>query len=138
MESTESEKKQKINFNVIKAVAKVSGKLVSSCLKFKKTKEFSANIERLNAYFGTTDRETYILCSMISFYFDNNGSNCNFNDLSMFFNCPVMDVITFKSEVELLLKKDYIKNTAGTDSKKVSLKNEFELSFNQSSLEIVN
>lgn len=120
--------KSKVGFNVIDAIAKVSEELKDSKLKCKETKEFSANVKNLNGYFGTSGRETWMLCAMISHYFDNEGDSSNFNDMARFFDCPVMSVITFKDDVESLLARNFVKNKADIDVAKVGLKNEFELS----------
>ena len=119
---------KKIRFNVLSAVTTIASTLEDSRLKFKSTKVFNQAVERLDSYFGTSSPATCILCSMISYYFDNQGEPCNFNDLARFFDCPVMAVINCKDEIEELMGKKYISNLMGPDSCKVSTKNSFELS----------
>ena len=119
---------KKIRFNVLSAVTTVASTLEDSKFKFKADKEFNKAVDRLDRYFGTKSFATCFLCSMISYYFDNQGEACSFNDLARFFNCPVMAIINCKEDFEELLEKRYIKNLMGPDSRKVSIKNEFELS----------
>ena len=119
---------KKIRFNVLSAVTTVAETLEDSKFKFKTNKEFDKAVERLDRYFGTSSSSTCILCSMISYYFDNQGEPCNVNDLARFFDCPVMTIINCKEDLEELLGKRYIRNLRGPDSRKVSIKNEFELS----------
>ena len=119
---------KKIRFNVLSAVTTVASTLENSKFKLKNNKEFDKAVERLDRYFGTKSIATCFLCSMISYYFDNQGEPCSFNDLSRFFDCPVMPIINCKEDFEELLEKRYIKNIMGPDSRKVSIKNEFELS----------
>lgn len=118
---------RKIKFDVIKAISKIAAKLEDSKLKFRRTKEFSANIEKLNGYFGTTESQSWLLCAMISYYFDNGGCTVNFTNLAHFLDCPVMSIIVYQKDIEALLQKHYIKNAASIDAYKVELKNEFAL-----------
>ncbi|MBR6214895.1 MAG: AAA family ATPase, partial [Spirochaetaceae bacterium] len=115
-------------FKVLDAISIVSKKLANSKLQIKRTQAFTKAEERLNSYFDTTSGGTWMLCGIISYYFDNYGGNCSFNDLSAFFDAPVMSVIAYKDDVESLLTKNYIKNISGVDEKEVGLRNEFELS----------
>lgn len=119
---------KKIRFNVLSAVTTIASALQYSKFKFKVTKTFNQAVERLDRYFGTSGMATCILCSIISYYFDNQGETCSFNDLARFFNCPVMAIINCKKELEELMEKKYISNLMGPDSQKVSLKNDFALS----------
>ena len=120
--------KKESKFDVINAIGIVSEKLENSSFKVKESKKFEETVHSLNKYFGTTDYETWILCAMISYYFDNEGGSLDFNDLSHFFMAPVMKVMAYKKEIESLLAKCYIKNSKGVNSRTVNLKNDFELS----------
>lgn len=115
-------------FKVLDAISIVSKKLAKSKLQIKRTQAFTKAEELLNSYFDTTSGGTWMLCGIISYYFDNHGEKCSFNDLSAFFDAPVMSVIAYKDDVESLLTKNYIKNISGVDEKEVGLRNEFELS----------
>ena len=119
---------KKIRFNVLSAVTTVASTLEDSKFKIKDNKTFNHAVKHLDSYFGTSSRATCILCSMISYYFDNQGETCDFNDLARFFDCSVMALISCKDDVEELMKKGYISNIRGTYSRRVSLKNEFLLS----------
>ena len=119
---------KKIRFNVLSAVTTVASTLEDSKFKIKDNKAFNQAVKHLDSYFGTSSRATCILCSMISYYFDNQGETCDFNDLARFFDCSVMALISCKDDVEELMKKGYISNIRGTYSRRVSLKNEFLLS----------
>lgn len=120
--------KDSINFNVLDSISVIANKLADSRLRIRRTQEFSKAQERLDSYFKTTSDATWMLCGIISYYFDNNGHACNFNELSDFFCVPVMKVLSYKSDIESLLKKGYITNTMGLDSNEVGLQNSFELS----------
>ena len=115
-------------FKVLDAISIVSKKLAKSKLQIRRTQAFTKAEEQLNSYFDTTSGGTWMLCGIISYYFDNGGSCCNFNDLSEFFDATVMSVIAYKDDIESLLAKGYISNTCGLDEKEVNLRNEFRLS----------
>lgn len=121
---------KKINFDVLKAIAVLAKKLEKSHLKIKRTKEFNAAEEKLNKYFDTTSGGTWMLCGILSFYFEHHGSACNFTDLADFFECPVMGIIAFKKDVEDLLAKKYIINTKSLIDDEVEIHNEFDISKN--------
>ncbi|MBQ5448992.1 MAG: ATP-binding protein [Treponema sp.] len=120
--------KDSVRFNVLEAISVVANKLSDSKLRIKKTQEFSKAQERLDSYFKTKSSATWILCGIISHYFDNESDGCNFNKLSNFFCVPVMKVVSYTSDIETLLKKGYITNTVGLDSEEVGIQNCFELS----------
>ncbi len=115
-------------FKVLDAISVVSKKLSGSELKIKRTKEFTQAEEKLVSYFGITSGGVWMLCAIISHYFDNGGDNSNFNDISSFFDCPVMSVVSYNDDIEKLLAKGYIRNKYGLDEKEIDLRNEFELS----------
>lgn len=115
------------NFDVLNAISILAKKLEKSKLKIRKTQQFISAEEKLNLYFNTTSRGTWVLCAMMSYYFENGGATCNFNNLADFFDCPVMSVIAYKKDVENLLSKKYIKNTRSV-SDEIELSNEFEIS----------
>ena len=119
---------KKIRFNVLSAVTTVASTLEDSKFNIKSNKAFDLAVKRLDRYFGVSSPATCILCSMISYYFDSQGETCDFNDLARFFDCSVMMLISCKDDVEELLKKGYISNIRGVDSRKIALKNEFMLS----------
>ena len=120
--------KDNAGFNVLDAISVLTKKLAEADFKFRRTQEFTKAEERLGKYFGTSSGGIWMLCGIISYYFDNRGNTCNFNDLSSFFGCTVMSVITYKEDIEDLLAKGYIRNDEAIDETKVELKNEFELS----------
>jgi DNA polymerase III delta prime subunit len=109
------------------SISVIAKKLAGSNLKIKRTQEFLKAEEQLNNYFETTSNGTWMLCGIISYYFEH-GYTCNFNDLSSFFDTNIMSVIVYKDDIKVLLDKGYISNTKGLDEKEVGLKNEFELS----------
>lgn len=120
--------KDNAGFNVLDAISVLTKKIEESDFKFRRTQEFTKAEERLGKYFGTSSGGTWMLCGIISYYFDNRGESCNFNDLSSFFGCTVMSVIAYKEDIEDLLAKGYIRNDEAIDETKIELKNEFELS----------
>lgn len=115
-------------FKVLDAISIVSKKLAKSKLQIKRTQAFTKAEEQLNSYFGTTSGGTWMLCGIISYYFDNHEDNCSFNDLARFFDVTVMNVIAYNEDVNSLLVMGYINNTGGLDEKEIGLRNEFELS----------
>ena len=115
------------NFDVLNAISILAKKLEKSKLKIRKTQQFITAEEKLNLYFDTTARGTWILCAMMSYYFENGGAACNFNNLADFFDCPVMTIIAYKNDVENLLSKKYIKNTRSIYDE-IELSNEFAIS----------
>ncbi|MBR4825154.1 MAG: ATP-binding protein [Spirochaetaceae bacterium] len=121
-------KNENPNFDVLNAISVLAKKLAKSKLKIKRTQEFTKAEEHLNAYFGTTSDATWMLCAMISYYFDHNGNECSFNSLSEFFDCPVMSTMAYKKDIENLLAKRYIRNTRAAIDDEIDLKNEFKIS----------
>lgn len=121
-------KNDTVDFKVLDSISVIAKKLANSNLKIKRTQEFLKAEEQLNNYFETTSNGTWMLCGIISYYFENNGSTCSFNDLSTFFGAPVMSVIAYKDDIKVLLDKGYISNTIGLEEKEIGLKNEFEVS----------
>ncbi|MBR4824035.1 MAG: ATP-binding protein [Spirochaetaceae bacterium] len=115
-------------FDVLNAISVLTKKLANSKLKVKRTQEFTKAEEHLNEYFGTTSGGTWMLCAMISYYFDNRGDVCNFNNLANFFYCPVMSTMAYKKDIETLLTKKYIRNTRTAIDDEIGLQNEFEIS----------
>ena len=115
-------------FKVLDAISIVSKKLAKSKLQIKRTQVFTKAEEQLNSYFDTTSGGTWMLCGIISYYFDNHGENCSFNNLAHFFDVTVMNVIAYNEAVNSLLSKGYIRNTSGLDEKEIGLRNAFELS----------
>lgn len=119
---------QKPNFDVLKAISVLTKKLEKSHLKIKRTNEFNNTEEKLNKYFDTTSSGTWMLCGILSYYFEHHGSTCNFNDLSDFFDCPVMSVIAYKKDIEDLLAKRYIVNNKSLIEDEVEIHNDFDIS----------
>lgn len=115
-------------FKVLDVISTVSKKLAKSKLQIRRTQAFTKAEERLKSYFDTTSGGTWMLCGIISHYFDHGGNTCNFNDLSEFFDATVMSVIAYKDDIESLLAKGYISNACGLDEKEINLRNEFRLS----------
>ena len=115
-------------FDVLNSISVLTKKLAKSKLKIKRTQEFTKAEEHLNAYFGTTSGGTWMLCAMISYYFDNSGDVCNFNNLADFFDCPVMSIMSYKKDVENLLAKKYIRNIRTAIDDEIGLQNQFEIS----------
>ncbi len=120
--------KRNVDFKVLDAISVVSKKLSDSDLKIRRTKSFSTAEEQLASYFGITSGAVWMLSAIISYYFDNQGESCNFNDIASFFNSSVMSIIAYSSDIERLLTKGYIRNKYGMDEEEIGLKNEFELS----------
>lgn len=120
-------KNDTVDFKVLDSISVIAKKLAGSNLKIKRTQEFLKAEEQLNNYFETTSNGTWMMCGIISYYFEH-GCTCNFNDLSSFFDTNIMSVIVYKDDIKVLLDKGYISNTKGLDEKEVGLKNEFELS----------
>lgn len=115
-------------FKVLDAISIVSKKLAKSKLQIRRTQAFTKAEEQLDSYFDTTSGGTWMLCGIISYYFDNHGEKCSFNDLADFFDVTVMNVIAYNEAVNSLLSKGYIRNTSGLDEKEIGLRNAFELS----------
>ena len=120
--------KNDVGFKVLASISVLTKKLAKSELKIRRTQEFTKAEEQLGKYFGTSSRSTWMLCGIISYYFDNHGCACNFNNLSSFFGCTVMSVIAYKEDIEDLLAKGYIRNDEAVDETTIELKNEFALS----------
>ena len=119
---------KKINFDALKQISTVVEKIKSSKLKVKRTQAFTAAEKRLCEYFGTSKEATWMLCGIISYYFEHNGNDCNFDNLANFFECPVMSVMEYMADINSLLQKRYISNTQSIIENKIGLKNEFRLS----------
>lgn len=77
--------KENTDIKVLDSISIITKKLANSKLKIKRTREFLKAEEQLNMYFKTTSGGTWMLCGIISYYFNHMGMPCNFNDLSEFF-----------------------------------------------------
>ena len=77
-------------FDVLNAISILSQKLAKSKLKVKRTQEFTKAEDNLNAYFGTTSGGTWMLCAMISYYFDNEGDVLLYAYTDYLGNCGMM------------------------------------------------
>ncbi len=116
-----------INFNVIKAIAKVSEKLKDSKLKVKKSEEFTESVEKLNEYFGITEQQTWMLCAIISYCFDDDEDNCTLRDLARFIRCSVTSIMVYQDDFNTLLNKHYIINNTGLNKHNIGTNNHFEV-----------
>ena len=121
-------KTTKVDFDVLTEISTVAGKLAKSKLKVRRTKVFSEAEGKLNGYFGTATGATWMLCAIISHYFDNHGDTCSFNNLSKFFDCSVMSIIAYRKDMQALLEKHYISNKNNILGDEIGLTNEFEIS----------
>ena len=99
-----------INFNVVKAIAKVSEKLKDSKLKIRKSAELTESVEKLNEYFGTDENETYMLCAIVSYCFDDMEEQCSVRDIARFFDCSIMTALTYWDDISSLVGKHYIRH----------------------------
>lgn len=121
-------KKKEVSFNVMDTIGKVADKLKNSKCKPRKTKEFLANVERLCSYFATTEHETWMLCAIISYYYENHGGHSSFTNLAEFFGFSVLSVHAYRKEIESLIGKSFIHNDMSIGGKNICLKNKFVLS----------
>lgn len=66
---------------------------------------FPETLERLSAYFGTTEMQTTILCAYISNYFEDDSNGSTFEEISQFFSCQTMKLLTHKDDIDALIEK---------------------------------
>ena len=119
---------EKIRFNVLSTVGIVADKLKDSKCKPRNTKAFVSAVEKLNTYFNTKEHETWMLCAILSYYYENNGDSCSINNLATFFDCTVLGLLNYRKDFEALLSKHYIRNIKNADESAMGTNNDFELS----------
>ena len=83
--------------------------------------------EKVNAYFGTSCQETWMLCAMISYYFEKDEDVCSLKQLANYLESSVRTIIVYKTYIENLLKKRYIYNTESFIEDEIDLKNNFKV-----------
>ena len=115
-------------FNVLSTVGIVADKLKDSKCNPRNTKAFISAVEKLNAYFNTKEHETWMLCAILSNYYENSGESSSFTNLARFFGCTVLGLMNYRKDFEALLSKCYIRNTKNADESAVGIQNDFELS----------
>ncbi len=124
-------KEAKSKMSIIESVGLVAEKLKDSKLKVKKTKAFSETVEKLNEYFGTTDRQTWLLCAMLSLYFENKKQACRFRILANFFDCSVLTTLSWMGDIETIISKYYMYNVldpSGSNGYKIDSDSIFQFS----------
>ncbi len=104
-------KNTKLKRNAVEAISVVADKLKDSQLKPKETKEFLSAVDYLNEYFDTSERETKLLCALLSVQVNDDEEDLHFYDIANFFGCSAMTLLTYHEELETLLTKGYIYNT---------------------------
>ena len=124
-------------FNVAFAVSTVAEGLKNSKGEPKKTAEFTAAVKNLNGYFGTKDRETWLLSAIIYLQVDGSDSDMElmgrgrsgsgFTHLARFLNIPVLKTTIYRPELEALLSKHFIINSSNFDQGKIGESNDFTL-----------
>lgn len=114
--------------NVIETIAAVAEKLAGSKFKVKASKSFSQAVATLNEYFETNDRQTWLLCAMLSRHFENRRKACRFSTIANFFDCSMLTVLTYREDIEAILAKQYMYTTNMLRDAKIDLDSSFQFS----------
>lgn len=95
---------QRPRWNVLKAVRTASTTLEGSAMSPRHTRQFDEACERLGGYFGTGEKETWILCAAVCLFFEKEHS-ISYDTLSKFFGFSNLDMLMFKRQIDMLLEK---------------------------------
>ena len=88
-------KEKKISWNISKAMSSVYQSLNGSKLKIKKTKAYSAAMEKLKALYNINQIQVWILCLACERYFEREDS-ISLQNISEELGVPVMSIICWK------------------------------------------
>ena len=117
-----------LSLNVIETVAVVAEKLAGSKFKIKTSKAFSHAVANLNDYFGTNDRQTWLLCAMLSRHFENRRKACRLSTIANFFDCSMLTMLTYREDIEAILAKHYMYTANELHEAKIDLDSAFQFS----------
>ena len=121
-------KRVELTMNVIEAVAAVAEKLAGSKLKIKTSKEFSHAVAHLNDYFGTDERQTWLLCAMLALHFENRRKPCRLNTIADFFGCSMLTMLACRGDIESIIAKHYMYTVNALHDDKIGLETSFQFS----------
>lgn len=113
-EKTEQMKEKKIRWNISKAMSSVYQSLNGSKLKIKKTKTYSAAMEKLKALYNINQIQVWILCLACERYFEREDS-ISLKNISGELGVPVMSIICWKKEIEFLVEHGFLEHCGRND-----------------------
>lgn len=108
-------KEKKIRWNISKAMSSVYQSLNGSKLKIKKTKTYSAAMEKLKALYNINQIQVWILCLACERYFEREDS-ISLLDISGELGVPVMSIICWKKEIEFLVEHGFLEHCGRNDA----------------------
>ena len=108
-------KEKKIRWNISKAMSSVYQSLNGSKLKIKKTKTYSAAMEKLKALYNISQIQVWILCLAFERYFEREDS-ISLQNISGELGVPVMSIICWKKEIEFLVEHGFLEHCGRNDA----------------------
>ena len=108
-------KEKKIRWNISKAMSSVYQSLNGSKLKIKKTKTYSAAMEKLKALYNISQIQVWILCLACERYFEREDS-ISLQNISGELDVPVMSIICWKKEIEFLVEHGFLEHCGRNDA----------------------
>lgn len=108
-------KEKKIRWNISKAMSSVYQSLNGSKLKIKKTKTYSAAMEKLKALYNISQIQVWILCLAFERYFERKDS-ISLQNISGELGVPVMSIICWKKEIEFLVEHGFMEHCGRNDA----------------------
>ena len=108
-------KEKKIRWNISKAMSSVYQSLNGSKLKIKKTKTYSAAMEKLKALYNISQIQVWILCLVCERYFEREDSS-SLQNISGKLGVPVMSIIRWKKEIEFLVEHGFLEHCGRNDA----------------------
>ena len=108
-------KEKKIRWNISKAMSSVYQSLNGSKLKIKKTKTYSAAMEKLKALYNINQIQVWILCLAFERYFEREDS-ISLQNISGELGVPVMSIICWKKEIEFLVEHGFLEHCGRNDA----------------------
>lgn len=108
-------KEKKIRWNISKAMSSVYQSLNGSKLKIKKTKTYSAAMEKLKALYNINQIQVWILCLAFERYFERKDS-ISLQNISGKLGVPVMSIIRWKKEIEFLVEHGFLEHCGRNDA----------------------
>ena len=108
-------KEKKIRWNISKAMSSVYQSLNGSKLKIKKTKAYSAAMEKLKALYNINQIQVWILCLACERYFEREDS-ISLQNISDELGVPIMSIICWKKEIEFLVEHRFMEHRGRNDA----------------------
>jgi AAA+ superfamily predicted ATPase len=97
----------KVKWNISKAMACVFGALKESKLRIKKTKQYTASMEKLTKLYKLSQTQIWIICIACDKYIAFHDS-CTMKDICNTLEVSAMTIMTWRKDIESLIEKGFL------------------------------